>query len=591
MTKSNWLPHASFVFLQWAGAVYAKFYELVPARSVIAVALELLNQVCLLLAFLLPLKVIILIGSTSVPAYFPGFLRGFNIQDLAVGLGAVAALAFVCHLACQRLLVSVAHGATKKLAKHTKKLTLFGEQTELTHRAFAQFQGIFAGLVFAAAAFGVVAYLYAEAALVALLCLLGVYGAIAVSARLKPQLRARYVRNTGRIMAFVSGAAFLCIFGYIVADLIWLAGPNALIAILTVLLSRQALSRLSSSIQTAVSLTALRPRIDVVLFPDAVFQHASRETGFWAQVSLEGREAWIADLVGQVVGDQPAENLRIAWVETLAAGMAAFDVDVATSEGPQRFFVKVFSRGQLAQFRQERTLLRAQGDSLPAPVLLQTDEVDGSFCAIYEGLWDLEDEPVREARRAKERLSAALWSVEPKLAMVQMVERSRPPLAERLTDDHVRRIAYACNSPEEERCIQDFVNALPDIQREVGQLPLVYTNPGYQPGALRRTQSGDLVGPNWGNWVLEPIGFGWGTAPARFEHLQELLVTAGNEGGRVAESDPAAVELAAMLSEMLRLHHQERFRGAIALMPRCLEALEKAGAQVAPAEATMIENA
>ena len=67
--------------VRWSVSLGNKFLRVVPVLTILAVICSVFSQFFLLIGFLLPLKVVLLLGSENVPVYFPAIFH-----DLA-GMG------------------------------------------------------------------------------------------------------------------------------------------------------------------------------------------------------------------------------------------------------------------------------------------------------------------------------------------------------------------------------------------------------------------------------------------------------------------------------------------------------------------------
>ncbi len=79
--------------LKWSSRLGAKFLWAVPTATSGVVLFTLVSQLSMLLAFFLPLKVIILLGSDGIPRYFPPAFEQFDRDALIVWLS-IATVAF-----------------------------------------------------------------------------------------------------------------------------------------------------------------------------------------------------------------------------------------------------------------------------------------------------------------------------------------------------------------------------------------------------------------------------------------------------------------------------------------------------------------
>jgi len=574
MVIAGWLLVSSIVFLKWSLMVYAKLFWITPLRSIATVLSELVNQVSLLIAFLLPLKVIILLGSTGTPRYFPDFLLQYDRDQLAISLSCIAVVSYGIHLLTNKLSLTLSSSAENVISTSTQKLTLFGSQREFTRRAFFQFQGILASMIFSAAAVALLGYFYPTLTGFLAACGLICYLGTSIASRRSLLVRDWLYTNHAKLLNIFSGVIFLLAFAFIVADFVWFVGPNMLTAIIGIVLTRQVVGRLSTSISNAVNLTKQRSKIDMLLFHSKVFQLVRKEKaqGYWSLLAVEQRAMWIEQVISEVHDSQIIAS-KITWLETRPAGLACFDVEIDSDAGSARYFIKLFNRNLSAQHKQEAMLLNSVRDSgLPAPRLLLETELQGCQCHVMEGLWNPVMEDNQSPTAAVYDLQGAMWQVRPPTELLNSYKRSKPPLSDRITKDHIQRLLLAQNTSEEGQLISKLSKSLQSVRENISALPIAFTNPSINRHSMRCKADGSFVVPNWGQWSLEPIGAGWPCSAKQLDALSDLLKNMPATS-RLHSMNPKCAELAALTFEFLKLHRLELYQSAIQLIPKILDTL------------------
>src|SRR5699024_1263303 len=95
------------VGLRWNASLGVKFLRVVPYATVIIVLLTLISQIAMLLASVLPLKVVLMLGSDGVPRYFPAFLTSLN-RDVLIGVLTGGTIGFfIVHIISEKLIQAV----------------------------------------------------------------------------------------------------------------------------------------------------------------------------------------------------------------------------------------------------------------------------------------------------------------------------------------------------------------------------------------------------------------------------------------------------------------------------------------------------
>jgi hypothetical protein len=108
--------------MRWVFSLGRRLISVVPVLTLYSVAATLVSQLALLLAFVLPLKVILLLGSEGIPRYFPEQFRAFDRESLILALSALALVLYVVHLFAERLIGVCVAGGSRKLLLRSRKM-------------------------------------------------------------------------------------------------------------------------------------------------------------------------------------------------------------------------------------------------------------------------------------------------------------------------------------------------------------------------------------------------------------------------------------------------------------------------------------
>lgn len=152
--ERGWLVAQSRSFLGWLVSVYRKILRTAPLEILAVVVLTIVSQVSRLAAFFLPLKIVILIGSSGIPRYFPGSLQALERESLVAFLGLATVAAYLLHLLCERLVTRYVERSADKLIARGNKLVLVANQNDVGRLAYRRLAEMLAALVFAGLATG-----------------------------------------------------------------------------------------------------------------------------------------------------------------------------------------------------------------------------------------------------------------------------------------------------------------------------------------------------------------------------------------------------------------------------------------------------
>ncbi len=488
--------------LRWLISLGAKFLRIVPFSTCGIVLIAILSQMTLLLAFFLPLKVVVLLGSTGMPRYFPSSWQVFDRDFLILLLSAAAFVFYVLHLLSENLIGRLTNYGASQLLLSSQKLILFENQDEVAAKAYSRYSSALSGAVFAVLAIVVLFWLYPKMALVApsvVLTFLCVAWGSSVFFRTSQKF---WSENLSGIASLYSGFGFLLAFSYLVLDFLFLSPPGLMHAVVALLLMRQFFRRTSVLLLDTNALFKQRHMLDALFFHGQAFvpqEKLEKQREIWQVLEPEERSRWVGSVLAEIVGDEldPAGNCE--WLDTAV-------LDVFAVQCNHKYVLKLLGKKRVGWAQHEAFLLFSPvGAQLPAPKLCAATVVDGFPCHVFEA-----SDGLRKLNRKQARVEVcSLWvnmvSVAPPTSLVKQHERSHVSLFNRLNETVLLRLSWVVNSSSERARIVWLANRLPSFKRRLARMPLAFTNPDINMN-LYIDGKGDIVTAQWGRWGIEPFG-------------------------------------------------------------------------------------
>ncbi|WP_227370537.1 hypothetical protein [Halomonas sp. M20] len=484
--------------------------------------LTLFSQIAHLLAFLLPLKIVILLGSEGVPRYFPPSFAQFDRDLLMVILGIATVGFFVAHTLAERLIDWVTKSAAHLLVERNKKLVLFENQNQVAEGAYQGFARALAGLIFCFLALIALAWVYPEMAMVmggylALVTVL-VLGICSHSERTRDWVSS----NLSGFLANLSALGFFCVFGYLVVDFVVLQPPGILTAILAILAGRQSFGRVAAAAGGLYRLYGQREKLDAIFFHGRPLLRvvADKPGSFWQHLAPGQRGKWVAPLLREFCDvETPAQeeiDEKLEWQQPATLNVGAF---IYRKQGVV-WMAKLFGQKKGGASQHEATLLADAPRGLPAPEFQGSSQYDAFSCGVYR----LAPGKVVSSQHhgsVRFQVYSELLSVELPKPLVRRYLRSMSTLPHRMSATWLERLAVAVVTPEQRRSLKGLSLHWQGLRDLLSALPLVIYNPSLKPGSLWQAESsGDLCILHWEKWSLEPVGAGW---PLGGKALDQLL--------------------------------------------------------------------
>lgn len=573
-----WFYRVALRHLYWSAAVLKKFFNLVPLPTMIVVVLTLVSQFTRMLAFFLPLKVIILLGSTGIPRYFPDSWAAFDRDVLVVTLSLATVLFYAVSLLSERLLRYTAEKGAAGVVQGTNKLVLFTNQDEIASQAYQKLAAGLATGVLTVVIASLFAFIYPTFLFAVLIYMLSASAIVSVMGR-SAESRNELQLKAATLSGLLSGIGFMLLFAFMVVDFLLWEGVGFIVAIISLLLSRQLFNRLDGVIKDAIWLSDKRLQVNAIFFTghrlEKMPEH-SRNKKFWNFLSLSESSESLLPVLSQIKGEELGEGAQVIcrWKQSGLVDVLAFEVELKEPDGViERYLLKVFGKRQHKAAMSEADILSsASGHLLPVPELVYIGQMEGFDVHLFR-LPEWCAPGSCAASKVQVEWLAKYWQVEPDRTLANRYQRSHPLLQHRLGVRMLERLAAVAGDGDDKAAIAQAKDRFEDILEELNLLPLALINPGVPKDLSFVSETGELLQAHIGNWSLEPIGVGLPCADAWLPNLKGMLEEAGEKRTSLLTTPPERVRLCACCSAFEQQFNKQRYADAIALLPVILGCL------------------
>lgn len=559
--------------LRWNARLAAKFFWAVPGATSGVVFATLVSQLSMLLAFFLPLKVIILLGSDGIPRYFPPAFEQFDRDNLIVWLSAATVAFYALYLVAERVIAFGAERGAKTILARSRKMVLFENQDEVAARAYTRHAEVMAGAVFLLLAIGVLFWLYPGVAwlISGYVVLLAV--ALLAGQAMSPRLRTWLEENLAAWLGVAGGVGFMLAFAYLVIDFLYGNPPGLIPAIIALLLSRQGFNRLASMVSGLVKQREQRPKLDALFFHASAFipERDSKKETIWHLLEPERRAQWVPQVLRDICGESMPDRVDSHWVQTDVPNVAVLRCEVPERPG---LLIKLYERNRASLAAHEATLLAEPPHGLPAPRWLGATDLHGLTCHVLE-IPEGMPEKQGDTATAVQELRSQLLLVSPPQALITRYTRSRPLLWQRLDETMLARLRIAANDPATQKTVDALQQRLETWRKQLAEIPLAFTSPDIKPMNIALTGENEPRFLQWGRWALEPAGAGWPTEAKNLKALKEVCASwQGLENGTYNVTFQH-LKLAALSAEFEHFCTRQRYTQALKLAQRIGHALDQ----------------
>ncbi len=548
-----------------------KVARVVPLHTIAITASTLVSQITLLLAFLLPLKVIILLGSASIPSYFPDFLGRLERDTLIASLAASAICFYLVHVLFDRINEQLVADGAQRIMDGTRKFPLFENQTAKALKAYLQYSHGLAALVFLALGFITLAVIYPIVAIV-----LGSFCTLSfISAMLRYELsenfRTSVFQSVPAHTRTSSDLAFLTVFLFIVGDYLFGTPPSILFGLISLILVRQWTQRATTLITNCANLLVQRVQVSALFFHAQTAELAvtNSQPELWQTLSKFRQSSGFDDLLE--VAELP--NIQIEgshWLQTGIPGIVALQLDYQADDPSEsgQLLVKLFNKQRHNYAQRESTLFGLPlAEKLPAPQLLGVTSVSGLQCHIHK-MRSLNEIPVKKRLAYSGAFRCCLSAIQLPPDFLDRHYRSHPGLWLRLNDQLIERLTIVSNSSEERDLLVWLRQALPIIQELLESMPASLVNIEATKQSIRLDANERPFSYHWGRWSVEPLGSTWPYAPSEIDVLSDHYDHLIEQRPSLQDTSLADVKFTALAFEFERLYTRETYTECFVILKR-----------------------
>ena len=569
----------TYRFARWTTGVTRRFLRVRPWSTVAVTLASAVDGVLQLVAFLVPLKIILLAASPGIPRYFP-FIDPAHKMPWIIGLSIGAVGAYLTSLLLNHLSDRWSRSAGRDVLRGANDLAVHAKEEDQAQRAFGDFTGIIASLLFLSAAGAVLIWANPALAIflgvmVALLGLISV-PILAGDAQPPPPLKAWVTQKTGQYLGFWQVLTFFGAFGVILYPFLIGGGGNIFLAIIGFILVRRMLGGITGSIAKAARLVGKRPAIDALIYRSQQVVSSGEEDRFHAFRALFGptqRDPLIREALQAALGD--GVEIRSTYVDPMPAPIKRFDVSPLDIEAERGHLeARVFPPNCLDQVANAAFLFNyVPREQLHAPAVRATFDYRDYTIVIQEAGNGERCEPGKPWAGVQVAIIRNMLSLTPPKRLAKSYCDTHRVLSERLTQAFCERLWIGVDSEAEASTLTDWLDRLPHVTRLIAQQPLALYNPDINPPNVISDTDGPLV-MAWGKWGLEPIGaamakHGW--VKDAESHLDALKASRADLTGYTWEGD---LKLAADCYVLEQTINTEKYKAGLAMIDGILRGLK-----------------
>lgn len=567
-------------FARWTLGVSRKFLRIKPGVTIAVVVTTATRGVLQLLAFMVPLKVILLAASPGVPSYFP-FI---DPADKALWISVLAGGAIGIYITVQLLGPAIERwslSAGQDLLRQANDLPVALRDKERIQRVFGDFTAILAAFLFLCATTTVLLWISPALIIWLFLAILVLFFLSVFVMRgdslPAPPLKSWVTEKYRDYLGVWEALTFFGAFGIILWPFLDGSAGSVFLALVSFILVRRMVIELGGIIRRGVNLTQQRASIDALLYK----RHVAVGSGDNAKSRLfrelfarESRNRIFTDMLAlQVSGPILIDSV---WQDPVPPQVKHFrlkNTPVDPDAGYQ-FDARVYGPDTQFQVEHASFLFRfipySSVKALPCVAqnsengfLISILQVECGHCVTDADWKDL-----------KPRLAKDVMSVTPPQSLVKSYRNTHAMLDQRLSVDLFARLEAAIDTERDALLLERWRDRLPAIQQWLQQQPIALVNPDLVASNVLKVREDEWCITYWGRWRLEPLGAAVFQAGLMGGANSLVAALTGNRQDLVDRVWKGDLEIAAICQQLEGAVNGDRAKQAFNLMEKALVVFE-----------------
>ena len=560
--------------IKWYTKLGKKLVRELPFYTLAIITLTLVAQISTLLSFLLPIKIIMIAGLDSMPAYIPNFFGDIDKKTVIGILIGLTIILFGIQATAGKFSFSASEKGITKLLLKSEKLVIFENQSDIATNSYKQFCESVAGLTFTFTALSGAAYLYPDAILT-LFYFAAAYTVVlnifwASSEKYQKSLK----ENIPQHFNTFSTLAFLATFCFITIDFLYFDHPEFIFGILILIVIRQVNARLGLTVGNLYSLRLNSAKVDSLFFRDNIFSSdkiASTEN-IWTLFRSDDFQEKLKDKI--LRGTLLTVDIdSVQWIETGIHNIAFLFLSTLT-DSKQKLLIKIFNKGQSSSAIHEATLLLETSLDLPSPELICATDLKGYHLHIFDISGALPS-TAKSYKQNEATLRSQITDVALPQELQDKYKRSKHLLYDRLNPEMFKRLKLVTPGDQQEVVIR-CEKRLSDIKTILKELPQTLAVDTAWRNVWISEDGAPLV-LHWGSWRIDVAGISWEANDTLMSEFTDFIEVASLPKFREIDHCDRKMMIASLIRKSEREFNQQLYLSCIVTWQKVLDHLTELG--------------
>lgn len=497
-----------------------RFIKLKPKCSMAIVILSITTQVLMLLSFIMPLKMLLIIGIGEFKGLSLKFYTITSKEELAVffSIGMVFLLGSLFTI--EKFSSFTKKRCSSDIWTTSKYFQVYENQETIANKIFNQYTSSLSGLFFIFLILLVLSILYIKVLLVFVIYWFLVLILFIVLSNNSIKLQKKVESELGKVINTLGMLSFLVVFVVVILDFISTEPSVTLIhAVISLILIRHMMGSITSTIQAVKNLYNQQNQIETIFFNGYINhqQIDKKQKKFWDIFKDERYKKFISNSMNEILKRDTLIK-EFIWYELEQPNVVAF---LLTIENNEQYLIKIFNKNLHARVLKENVLLSGCCNSELTIPFIGIGMIEEYYCHYYR-YENYNRTLKKDFEEYKIKFLEKLLCYEVPQPIIKQYITSHKYIYERFSEELFDRLKLAANN-KEKILLDWFEKEIDSIFKSIQKLPLRLVLPAINKNILVKDQDEDIKIFSFDNWMIEPIGYGFNPNQKEKELLKSSL--------------------------------------------------------------------
>ncbi len=505
--------------VSWYIYLVKKFTALKAKCSMLIIVFSILSQILLLASFVVPLKMLFLVGVKEFKLYHLGNYTIASKDELALAFVIIMFSLLILTLSIENFSKYIKLKCSNDIRSTSTTFLVYPNQDTMALYLYDQYTKGLSSVIFIFLILLVLSYLYPIVTMSLVIYWLFAFYAVLFIFEKSKQFQESVTTDLLKIVNTLGLLGFLVVFVIIISDFISSAPSVSLMfAVISLVLTRHMTGSITVFIQSIKVLYIQKQKLEVIFFQ----AHTSPslpdvKDNFWEFFEEEKYKEWIPSVLNNIL-KKNVKCISFKWLELGIPNLIAF---IITTENKDKYMLKVFGKNLNNKASKEASLYEKCDLSSFSNTFRGIDMIKEFHCHLFEFKDYTEIEPQDFINKRLEVLKL-LSQYELPESIVKQYKDTHKLIYGRIHHSMIAHMFLVANK-EEKILLKWFERNLEKITNKITELPLRLVVPAITADNLWLDSKGNLTLLHFDNWMIEPFGYTYTSTPREQEALKAIV--------------------------------------------------------------------